>query len=496
MSLARRLAAPASTRHLVGVVVVAFWLVMMALLVHRELAARRHAPAPANDVPEAGESWLAIELGEERIGFVHLTREFERRRHLPGLAVRIDGTLALRLLGHPAEVALAGSSWRSRDGRLAELDFRLRSGENDFRIVGTVRDGELAASVSSGGERFPLKVALGDGAVLTDAFGSSLSLPRLAVGEEAVVDSFDPVTLGRGRVRLRCLAEETRTVAGERIPVHVLAVTASGVETKAWVAADGEVVRAETPFGLVLEKVDAATARAFGAGDSADLLEHTAVHPTGQRPFRGARRMVVRLGGTAGELELPTDDSQHALANGRIRIEPLGPAVGEAEQTSGPTAADTTADALAQSDSPAIRSQAAAIVGDETDPWRKALLIHAWVYRTIDKVPVPSVPSALAVLATKRGDCNEHTVLFTALARAAGVPARMAIGIVWSEEGKAFFYHAWPEVWVGRWVWMDPTLGEKVADATHIKLVSGGIERWPRLVPYLGRLTVEVEEVE
>jgi transglutaminase-like putative cysteine protease len=72
----------------------------------------------------------------------------------------------------------------------------------------------------------------------------------------------------------------------------------------------------------------------------------------------------------------------------------------------------------------------------------------------------------------------------------------MAIGVVWSDELEAFAYHAWPEVWVGRWVWMDPTLGQPVADATHIKLASGGLESWPRVLAFLGRLRLEVVEVE
>ena len=42
---------------------------------------------------------------------------------------------------------------------------------------------------------------------------------------------------------------------------------------------------------------------------------------------------------------------------------------------------------------------------------------------------------------------------------------------------------------------MDPTLGQPLADATHIKLLNGGIESWPRLLPYLGKLEIEVLEI-
>ncbi|MCC6697835.1 MAG: transglutaminase domain-containing protein, partial [Candidatus Hydrogenedentes bacterium] len=120
-----------------------------------------------------------------------------------------------------------------------------------------------------------------------------------------------------------------------------------------------------------------------------------------------------------------------------------------------------------------------------------------WVYNNIEKRPVLSIPSALDVLATAQGDCNEHTVLYTALARCAGVPTRIAIGIVWSEDYRVFYYHAWPEVYAnGRWTWIDPTLGQPLADATHIKLLTGGLESWWQLVPFLGQLKVKIESIE
>lgn len=144
---------------------------------------------------------------------------------------------------------------------------------------------------------------------------------------------------------------------------------------------------------------------------------------------------------------------------------------------------------------PRVRETAQIAVGPETDTWRRAVRIHDWVFRNITKTPVISIPSALDVLQTREGDCNEHAVLFTALARAAGIPTRIAVGIVWSDESMAFGYHAWAEVYVGEWIPMDPTFGQPIADATHIKLLNGGIDQWPRLLPYIGAMQIEVIEV-
>jgi len=113
---------------------------------------------------------------------------------------------------------------------------------------------------------------------------------------------------------------------------------------------------------------------------------------------------------------------------------------------------------LVQSDDRAIREQAAKIVGKEQDAAEATKKLNTWVYEAIDKQAVVSIPSAVEVLQQKVGDCNEHTTLYAALARAAGVPTRMAAGIVYMKNG--FYYHAWPEVWLGEWTAIDPTFGQ------------------------------------
>ena len=109
--------------------------------------------------------------------------------------------------------------------------------------------------------------------------------------------------------------------------------------------------------------------------------------------------------------------------------------------------------------------------------------------------PTVSLPSALEVLRTRVGDCNEHTALYVALARAAGVPARIAVGLVYLRG--AFYYHAWAEVYVetapgrGRWLAVDPTLNQFPADLTHIRLARGGLERQAAITSMIGRVQIE-----
>ncbi len=105
-----------------------------------------------------------------------------------------------------------------------------------------------------------------------------------------------------------------------------------------------------------------------------------------------------------------------------------------------------------------------------------------------------SVPSALEVLETRRGDCNEHTVLYVALARAVGIPARTAAGLVYVDG--AFYYHAWPEVFLDGWVAVDPTFGQFPADAAHLRFTIGGLAQQAELIRLIGQLTLDVVETE
>ncbi len=76
------------------------------------------------------------------------------------------------------------------------------------------------------------------------------------------------------------------------------------------------------------------------------------------------------------------------------------------------------------------------------------------------------------------------------MARSLGLPARTAVGLVYVNE--AFFYHAWPEVWLGEWVAVDPTFGQFPADAAHIRFVIGGLAQQVEIIRLIGRLNIEV----
>src|SRR3989440_2388151 len=81
-------------------------------------------------------------------------------------------------------------------------------------------------------------------------------------------------------------------------------------------------------------------------------------------------------------------------------------------------------------------------------------------------------------------------ILYVAWARAAGLPARTAAGLV-PVDGR-FYYHAWAEVYLGDWVAVDPMLDEFPAGAAHVRFSIGGLAQQAELVRLIGRIKLEV----
>jgi transglutaminase-like putative cysteine protease len=143
-----------------------------------------------------------------------------------------------------------------------------------------------------------------------------------------------------------------------------------------------------------------------------------------------------------------------------------------------------------ESENPQIVQRAWGIAGKARDPIVVARRLLEWVYLHIEKKPVLSIPSALEVLQTRVGDCNEHATLLTALLRAVGIPARVCVGLVFLRD--KFYYHAWTEAWLGAWISMDATLNQMPADATHIKLAEGNLGQQVEIARFIGQIGIRV----
>lgn len=113
--------------------------------------------------------------------------------------------------------------------------------------------------------------------------------------------------------------------------------------------------------------------------------------------------------------------------------------------------------------SPYLKALSDEICGDEYSPLRRARLIYDFVttrmeYRFMrDYFAVESIAESAA--ASLRGDCGVQAILFVALCRISGIPARWQSGLIASPEHVG--EHDWAMFWIPEagWLYTDPSYG-------------------------------------
>ncbi|MBU1241451.1 transglutaminase family protein [Myxococcota bacterium] len=137
-----------------------------------------------------------------------------------------------------------------------------------------------------------------------------------------------------------------------------------------------------------------------------------------------------------------------------------------------------------QLDDPLIVSLSKKAVGGARSNPEKVARLVTFVNRYIKGDLDYNLNTAVAVAKARRGDCTEHTLLFVALARAQKIPTRRVSGLKCRNtcRGCMFIGHAWAQVWLGRWIDVDPTWNQQSADVTHVLLSTDDDYRSVQLV--------------
>lgn len=132
-----------------------------------------------------------------------------------------------------------------------------------------------------------------------------------------------------------------------------------------------------------------------------------------------------------------------------------------------------------ESDDPCVVSLAKQAVGGEKDAWKAAKKIEKFVSTYVaEKSLSVGYASAAETARSRAGDCSEHATLTAAMCRAVGIPARMAVGLVYAasfgDQENIFGPHAWAEVNIaGKWYGLDATGAPRGYAPDHILLATG-----------------------
>jgi transglutaminase-like putative cysteine protease len=497
VKLLRPLPRPAA--RVLSAVVLAAWALQMGALVRR--AASSSSVALAADLAHYGSSaqWRGIYYRGDKIGFsVGQTTPTDS-----GYEIREDSRMVLILLGSDIPVRLTSRATVDRAFNLQRFSFSLDPGTGPTEVEGYLDGVRLALTVRtpSGVRRETREFA--EPPALSLNLARALAARGLEPGRTLQVSVFDPATLRNAPMALEIQAREVVQAAGRPVPAFRVEGRFSGITTHTWITDVGEVVREESPTGLLVvrETKDQAQALAVPGAIQTDLLEAAAIVPTTPRRIDDpttVARLRLRIDRLSGLDPADLEGAGQTEASGTIQV------VDARGLTPGPSPADLDRflrpEALLESDAPEIRAEAEKGVAGAPAPRLRAERLVRHVNAILRKKPTISLPSALEVLKTRIGDCNEHAALFVAMARSIGLPARIAVGLVHLRG--AFYYHAWAEVWLeegrgsGLWLPVDPTLNQFPADATHVRLARGGLDRQAAILGLVGQAKVDILDVE
>jgi hypothetical protein len=439
------------------------------------------------------ESWMSIFQKDLKIGFAH-TRLAPR-----STGYELEETVHMRVatLGMVQGLRLHTRAALLSDLSVERFDFEIASGQFRFRAHGARDGGLLRVVTETAGARRTLDVPLKSKTYLTGAVIYALSSQSLKAGDRYGFDLFDPSTLGQTTVQVEVVGREEIHVMGKPHAATRILMNLKGMSQTAWIADDGELLRERGLLGMRLEKATREEAlQDIGTAAGEDLAELASVAPGRELADpAGLEHLRVRIGGVQTD-GLQLKGGRQSFSDGiltvrRERLEDLAETLPEPELTA-LERVYLRPEPLIQSDHERIRSLAESIVSDPPSqpPLDKARRLMQWVHLHIEKRPVLSMPDALSTLENRMGDCNEHAMLLAALARAAGIPARVEAGLVYLK-GK-FYYHAWNLLYVGRWVTADAVFGQLPADVTHLRFVTGSMQQQLNLAGVIGSLTIDI----
>lgn len=489
-------------RRILAWATIGFWLVMLGLMIHRENFSSPFSPYIELDAAlglepgetlEAEEAWMGVYFQGNKVGWLHHTCEPEK----DGYVVREESVTHLKMMDTPQKIWVATTCRTDEAFALTSFSFRMRSDVVSMEVLGEVTGQTVELRIDSAGKTQEKVLRLRRAPSLFLNLRPFLVKHGLEAGKSFRVPVVLPSTLSQAEAVLSVQGEEEIPVNGETRQAFRIQVHYAGMEATSWYDREGRVLKEVSPMGLTMVREEAAEARrGMKKGDEAvDITRSTMVSVDKRLPDpKRLRTLRVLLEGI--------DASDFEIHGGRQRLQGETLEIVKEDTASLPetvlpvrhaAAADfLEATPFVQSDDDRIERLAGEIVGQEKDAAAAARRLMEWVYENLEKRPTVSLPNALDVLDDRAGDCNEHAALMAALARAAGLPARIAVGVVYTGEG--FFYHAWNEVWLGDWISLDPVMAQLPADVTHIKFVDGGLEEQMRMARVIGRLSMEILE--
>lgn len=304
-------------------------------------------------------------------------------------------------------------------------------------------------------------------------------------------------------------------ILGRPRPVTEWSVTTAGlpVEMSVWISKDWRNVRTtmKAAFGNICSTMtDQTTAQSLHAGPVPELFVSLFVQPTGSiKDFAKADRAQMKLTTVDGEaIRLPSAGGQSVVneADGQLTIEVAAEGSSEATPAELEDPSYRAASGMINSDDEAIQKLRDVALkpmsADATDALKAETLRRYVTSYITSKGLSTAFATASDAARTRAGDCSEHGVLLAAMLRSAGIPSRVASGLVYMDQINAFGWHMWTQGLIdGRWVDLDATMPRAfspghVLVATSAMSDGDGQRELVGLIGLLGNLNIEIVQVD
>ncbi len=451
-----------------------------------------------------GDQWFGLYFSGGKVGYLrHGVKLLEG-----GLLVETGEDVAFRLqvMGQLQEVNTDNvRTYRLSDGALVSLRSSMKSAGSESSFELAIENGKYFLTSRIGGKAEKVEIAY-QPENLYEIYAAELAITSgvAALGYKMQAYSFDPSIARRLTSQTEVVALEKRMFRG--VKVDTVRIEGQVIELSlpqtSWYDADGNLL--EVKVAGFITALWESEGQVRSGEYLADFLGSSIVKAPGSLKKQArADRLLIEFAGIASEDLLLENHRQHWIKSkdGALRLE----VTKEKLSKKHPWPLSKTEvkkmgeflkpESRIQSDDPRLKKLARKIVKGSQSVEEAAGRLMMWVYKNLDKKYTPMFANALDVLELREGDCGEHAVLMVALARAAGIPAREQVGIVHAAEIGGFGFHAWTEIWAGRWISLDPSWNEMPVDVSHIAFAKGGMQEQFKVAALIGRLKILMVEL-
>ncbi len=457
------------------------------------------APFGTIAAPPLSERWFGIYVNSERVGFYRQRIDTSE----DGYRMEGYGSVRMKVMTFSKEISM-------RETYLVSKNLALRSFDIDKTINGSLShdSGTVSGSAlhikSSVNGKTTAKILKLKGEIYP---GSALNMYPLmrsaAAGAVYKVQVFNPEELKIKEIQVTVIGED-RTTDGQpalKLRNNLYPYVTNDV----WVDSLGNTLEESVREGLVTTRAEQPKALGTFIGDWAlakkDLIYDFSLVRV-QPPLAEPKKLIglsVEISNWNDALPLLQDGGQQVEKNGNGRVIFKTGSLAQKSKASGsqkPTDAELQPADKIESDAPEIKAQAKDLAEGVKTQEELAKVLASWTSDWL-KDTIDDSGSAVQSFASKSGNCQSHARLYTALARAAGIPTRFVSGLVYLE-GKGFLYHSWSESFIGdRWIPVDPTYNQLPADPTHLKLLEGHLpEDMAPIITIIGRIKMTVLETK